>query len=170
MRSLAEMLPATLADELRKDFQIPDLKGQADETSDDFGEEPLVNATAVGSETITGQTKINRPVIELVVQNVKGMKKWHFRQGDADHFPSVPHGHENNMDWPVCDPYTGRVYDGEREELQSNRLSRKVRIALWKDPKFRAFALKTIIWHETAFPYRPIRVKRPHRLPRIFRH
>jgi hypothetical protein len=139
------------------------------EQDEDNGAEASINALEDGGNA-GNRGASSPPVLELVVQNVRGMSRWHFRKTDPDHFPSVPHGHEDNLDWPVCDPYTGRVYDGDREELQNGRLSRKTRIALWKDAKFRAFALAAIMYHENAFPYRPIRVRRPHRLPTIFRH
>jgi hypothetical protein len=168
MRSLADMLPDQLAALLRQEMGLDDRRsfGEQDE---DNGAEASINALEDGGNA-GNRGASSPPVLELVVQNVRGMSRWHFRKTDPDHFPSVPHGHEDNLDWPVCDPYTGRVYDGDREELQNGRLSRKTRIALWKDAKFRAFALAAIMYHENAFPYRPIRVRRPHRLPTIFRH
>lgn len=169
MRSLADMLPYQLADSFRQDIDLAESQSSGGEQREDTEGEALI--TAIESDGGSrGRGTSSPPVLELVVRNIKGMSRWHFRKTDPDHFPSVPHGHEDNMDWPVCDPYTGRVYDGEREELQDRRLSRKTRIALWKDAKFRAFALTAIMYHENAFPYRPIRVRRPHRLPTIFRH
>jgi hypothetical protein len=166
MRSLADMLPYQLAVSLRQAIGLDESHFSDDEQREDTEGEALVTAI----ESDGGSRGRSTPVLEFVVQNINGMSRWYFRKTDPDHFPSVPHGHDDNMDWPVCDPYTGRVYDGKRNELQNRRLSRKTRIALWKDAKFRAFALTAIMYHENAFPYRPIRVRRPHRLPTIFRH
>lgn len=169
MRSLADMLPDQLAASLRREIGVDDGPSPAGKQREDTESETLIRA--IEEEGSTRQRgAASPPMLELVVQNVRGMSRWHFRKTDPDHFPSVPHGHEDNMDWPVCDPYTGRVYDGDREELQDRRLSRKTRIVLWKDAKFRAFALASIMYHEDTFRYRPIRVRRPHRLPTIFRH
>jgi hypothetical protein len=166
MRSLADMLPDQLAVSLRQAIGLDESHFSDDEQREDTEGEALVTAI----ESDGGSRERNTPVLEFVVRNINGMSRWYFRKADPDHFPSVPHGHDDNMDWPVCDPYTGRVYDGKRNELQNRRLSRKTRIALWKDAKFRTFALAAIMYHENAFPYRPIRVRYPHRLPTIFRH
>lgn len=108
------------------------------------------------------------PVMELVVHGVKGMKKWVFHELDEDPHPSVPHGHEYGKDHPKCDPYTGIVYDSRRKEITTERLSRKTRIALWSDPKFREFALKAVVWYEDTHPYYAFRVRHPRRLPRFW--
>lgn len=168
MRSLADMLPYQFAESLRREIGSND-QHPAGEQYEATEQEALIRVIKDDGSSKEHATSF-RPALELVVQNVRGMCRWHFRKTDPDHFPSVPHGHEDNMDWPVCDPYTGRVYDGNREEMQSRRLSRKTRVALWKDVKFRTFALTAIIHHENTFSYRPIRVRRPHRLPTIFRH
>lgn len=81
-------------------------------------------------ERIGSRREVAPPlVMELIVQNVKGMKKWVFHEFDADPHPSVPHGHEFGKKHPKCDPYTGYVYDAQRRETDE-RLSRKTRIAL----------------------------------------
>lgn len=107
------------------------------------------------------------PVLQLIVHGVSGMKKWVFHEYDEDPHPSVPHGHEYGNDHPKCDPYTGRVYDTHRREITRERFSRKTRIALWRDPKFREFALKAIIWYEDHHPYYSFRVTHPRRLPKF---
>ena len=109
------------------------------------------------------------PVMELVVHGIKGLKKWVFHEFDEDPHPSVPHGHEHGNAHPKCDPYTGFVYDSHRKEVTTERLSRKTRIALWSDPKFREFALKAIIWYESTHPNYVFRVRHPRRLPRFRR-
>lgn len=106
-------------------------------------------------------------VMQLIVQGVGGMKKWVFHEYDEDPHPSVPHGHENGMSHPKCDPYTGIVYDFHRREMPRERLSRKTRTALWRNPKFREFALKAIIWYEHYHPYYSWRVLHPRRLPKF---
>lgn len=105
------------------------------------------------------------PVMQLVVHGVGGMKKWLFHEFDEDPHPSIPHGHEHGRDHPKCDPYTGKVYDSHRREINKERLTCKTRIALWRDPKFREFALKAIIWYEDNHPYYSFRVAHPRRLP-----
>jgi len=105
------------------------------------------------------------PVMQLIVHGVGGTKKWVFHEFDEDPHPSIPHGHEHGKDHPKCDPYTGKVYDSHRREISKERLNRKTRIALWRDPKFREFALKAIIWYEEHHPYHSFRVAHPRRLP-----
>lgn len=107
------------------------------------------------------------PVMHLVVHGVDGMKKWVFHEFDADPHPSVPHGHEHGNKHPKCDPYTGRVYDAHRKEITKDRLSRQTRISLWRNPKFREFALKAIIWYGEQYPYYSFRVPHPRRLPKF---
>lgn len=107
------------------------------------------------------------PVIQLIVHGVRGMKKWVFHEFDHDPYPSIPHGHEYGMDHPKCDPYTGKVYDAHRREVSKERLCRRTRIALWSDPKFREFALKSIIWYEDHHSHYLFRVSHPRRLPRF---
>jgi hypothetical protein len=122
-----------------------------------------------------GARRADEPVIpaaaamHLFVSSVAGMKQWTFHKFDRDPFPSVPHGHQHKLKHPKCDPYTGRVYDGHREEVQGERLSNKTRIALWKDPDFREFALKAITWYEHEYPNYRFRVAHPYRLPRVKR-
>lgn len=107
------------------------------------------------------------PVMQLIVHGLGGLKKWVFHEYDEDPYPSVPHGHENGNSYPKANPYTGRVYDSYRKEITRERLSRKTRVALWGDPKFREFALKAIIWHEDHHPYHSSRVAHPRRLPKF---
>lgn len=107
------------------------------------------------------------PELSLIINNIAGMKKWVFHPFDEDPHPSIPHGHEHGKNHPKCDPYTGKVYDSRSVELVKDRLSRKTRIALWSDPRFREFALKAIIWYQEHHPYYSFRVARPMRLPRF---
>lgn len=109
------------------------------------------------------------PILQLIVHSVAGMKKWIFHEFDEDPYPSVPHGHEWGQKHPKCDPYNGRVYDKHRNEVVRERLSRKTRIALWKDQSFREFALKAIAWYQSEHPYFSFRVAHPLRVPRFRR-
>lgn len=108
--------------------------------------------------------------LQLIVRGVSGMKKWIFHEHDADCHPSIPHGHEHQKHHSKCDPYTGKVYDARRREIAHERISRQVRIALWRDSKFREFAMKSIIWYENSYPYYKFRVPNPRRLPRRRAH
>lgn len=132
--------------------------------------ETFVTLARVGSakRQRTSASQVVPPlVIHLVVRSVVGMKRWVFHEYDEDPFPSVPHGHENGKKNPKCDPYTGRVYDSHRNEIQRDRLARRTLVELWQHDKFREFALKSIIWYEEAHPFYTFRVNHPRRLPRF---
>lgn len=92
-----------------------------------------------------------------------GLSQWFFHQGDADFFPSIPHGHTTSGRRRKLDAYRGWIY---REDKQDGREPRWKIIALWNDEKFRAFASTAIAYYVSEFPRYGWRVPNPMRLPR----
>lgn len=89
------------------------------------------------------------------------LKGWHFRPGDADYFPSVPHGHRDKR---KLDAYLGWIYKGSK---QTGRLQRRSIIELWNVEKFRHEATEAIKYYLTNHPhYKGWRVSDPLILPR----
>ncbi|MCS2172637.1 hypothetical protein MUU46_20345 [Scandinavium sp. TWS1a] len=64
--------------------------------------------------------------------------KWLFTVGDADCFPSVPHGHykRKTKPWPKLNPYIGVVFSSMQTEDVSSRLTKKEMKLLWNESKF----------------------------------
>ena len=97
--------------------------------------------------------------------NVKGLREWFFRPGDPDYFPSIPHGHWNNKDFPKLDAYLGWVYDCFGAQIR--RESRSSIITLWNDRKFRIEAAKAVGYYLQTYPtYSGWRVANPLILPK----
>jgi hypothetical protein len=74
-------------------------------------------------------------------------RTWDFHKGDADPYPSIPHGHavvgNRAEEHPKLDAYLGHVYDGSGRIV--TRESRTAIIALWNDEKFRTFAFAALV-------------------------
>lgn len=173
MVCLAEMLDpdSKVYDEIRymvrgELIEPTDLEENSDSQVDRIDIELSVKTQGRLGNGLRGAFADQQPVINLIIHSIKGVNKWEFHQNDVDPNPSVPHGHKGRRDHPKCDPYTGRVYDRRRNEIVSERLKRKTRVALWNNSKFREFALKAIMWYEEVHPYYTFRVPNPRRLPR----
>lgn len=95
--------------------------------------------------------------------NAGGLKDWYFRPGDADFFPSIPHGHWQNLGQPKLDAYLGWTYVGSK---QTGRISRDAIVALWNDETFRKIALQAIDFYCDFAPRYKWRVPNPRALPR----
>lgn len=68
-------------------------------------------------------------------------KDWDFHKGDADPYPSVPHGHDHTDSRRKLHAYRGFIYlQGEPD----GRQPRDAIIRLWNDVRFRAFAYEAI--------------------------
>ena len=80
--------------------------------------------------------------------------KWVFTIGDADCYPSVPHGHfqRKTTPWPKLNPYTGGVFVGPHHEDKSRRLSRLEMQMLWNDGEFLSFCHCQIDWYSRFAP------------------
>lgn len=78
--------------------------------------------------------------------------KWVFTIGDADCFPSVPHGHlhKKTNPRPKLNPYTGRVFWDAHNENVSMRLTRAEMKSLWSDSSFVEHCREQVI-HYTEF-------------------
>ena len=84
------------------------------------------------------------PWLELLLIN-----KWMFTIGDADCYPSVPHGHlqKKTREWPKLNPYTGRVFSSVHKEDDSKRLSKLEMKTIWNDSKFVDHCREQILWY-----------------------
>lgn len=80
--------------------------------------------------------------------------KWVFTVGDADCYPSVPHGHfqKKTNSWPKLNPYTGRVFSAPHEEDKARRLIKKEMQILWNDGEFLELCHKQINWYSEFAP------------------
>lgn len=87
--------------------------------------------------------------LELLMLN-----QWMFTIGDADCYPSVPHGHykSKTKKWPKLNPYTGRVFSDTHREDSSMRLSKQEMIKLWSDSKFLEHCREQVIWYNNFAP------------------
>ncbi|HHS9528945.1 TPA: hypothetical protein ACTW06_004970 [Raoultella ornithinolytica] len=81
-------------------------------------------------------------------------KKWLFTIGDADCFPSVPHGHyqRKTTPWPKLNPYTGVVHSSMKVEDVPSRLTKREMRILWNDTKFIEECRKQILWYSGFAP------------------
>jgi hypothetical protein len=134
-----------------------DPREESGETSEsreasDF-ERPNVTSQAEG-------TKIDDPAdrwTHLVV-----LTHWVFTVGDADCYPSVPHGHlqKKTNPWPKLNPYTGRVFSSMHTEDKSRRLTRSEMQIIWNDEKFLELCYKQIEWYSEFAPdYQYVKAK-----------
>lgn len=82
------------------------------------------------------------------------LSKWVFTVGDADCYPSVPHGHlqKKTNSWPKLNPYTGRVFSELHEEDKARRLTRSEMQKLWNDVRFLDLCHKQISWYSEFAP------------------
>jgi len=82
------------------------------------------------------------------------LNKWVFTIGDADCYPSVPHGHfqRKTNPWPKLNPYTGRVFVAPHEEDKLRRLTRIDMQMLWNDEQFLSFCRSQIEWYSRFAP------------------
>lgn len=130
---------------------------------DEWGQDPIV--LVKGNENVvSGEPSILYDDHDDYIHFVGGageLKDWHFRPGDADFFPSVPHGHR---DREKLDAYLGWTYEGSK---QTGRLARSSIIELWNIEKFRHQATAAIEYYLTNHPhYNGWRVHDPRILPR----
>lgn len=98
-----------------------------------------------GQSSATGEHKTGAsPWLELLMMN-----QWMFTLGDADCYPSVPHGHykSKTREWPKLDPYTGRVFFDVHKEDASKRLSKKDMIKIWNNSKFIKHCREQVLWY-----------------------
>jgi len=115
--------------------------------SEDSSEE---NRDDEGQSSTTGKHRADVPPwLELLMMN-----QWMFTLGDADCYPSVPHGHfkSKTREWPKLNPYTGRVFSDVHREDVSKRLSKKDMIKIWNDSKFIEHCREQIHWYSDFAP------------------
>jgi hypothetical protein len=99
----------------------------------------------------------NNPVLQIVI-----LKTWYFTGADPDSYPSVPHGHYQNVNrkWPKLNPYTGRVFLGKHREDLRQRLTKNQMRRLWSDEQFKDFCriqiLRRAEMNNFAFPVKHI--------------
>lgn len=101
------------------------------------------------------------PLLYLIVQLASD--EWKFHKGDADPYPSVPHGHGKNDERNKLDAYLGYTYI---EKEPNGRLKKSEIITLWNNDKFRDFAREALNHFISGNPNYNFRVGKPLRLPR----
>jgi hypothetical protein len=104
--------------------------------------------------------------IHFIPSIQSGLNSWEFHKGDADPFPTVPHGHFLKHKKKKLDPYRGFVYELGK---QVDRVRRDCTVALWNDRMFRRFAREAIEHFMGSNPRWRWDVREPRRLPRIRR-
>ena len=89
------------------------------------------------------------PWLELLLMN-----KWMFTIGDADCYPSVPHGHfqRKTKEWPKLNPYTGRVFADVHNEDNSKRLNKLDMQIIWNDSNFIEHCREQVLWYSHFAP------------------
>ncbi|WP_041852928.1 hypothetical protein [Vibrio antiquarius] len=101
----------------------------------------LEEVNGLTSQTSTSQNDVRDESLSLLA-----LKKWMFTIGDADCFPSVPHGHLNNKNGKTkLNPYTGYIINKDKKEI--DRLTKAEMYVLWSDPKFRNHCREQINWY-----------------------
>jgi hypothetical protein len=82
------------------------------------------------------------------------LSEWMFTVGDADCYPSVPHGHYKSKTraWPKLNPYTGRAFSSAHNEDKGKRLDKKGMIKLWNSPKFIEHCREQVLWYSNFAP------------------
>lgn len=112
----------------------------------EFGSDGKVSACSPQRRTVGLPSDVSgsSPVLELVVSKSKGglERSWKFHKGDADPYPSIPHGHEEVKGKIKLDAYRGWVY-GESGK-RYGRESRRAIVKLWNNGKFRSFSLEAL--------------------------
>ncbi|MGX9688652.1 hypothetical protein ACTQ9L_16120 [Deinococcus wulumuqiensis] len=93
----------------------------------------------------------DEPLVMHFTMNTPGMpvRRWDFHLTDADHFPSVPHGHKSDRHDVTLHAYQGFIYEKRRE---TNRASRASIIALWNNDDFREFAKRALEYFVATHP------------------
>ena len=72
---------------------------------------------------------------------------WLFHKGDADFFPSVPHGHDGKLKLSTVN---GAIYNAHGEKV--DHISSKDMKRLKTNPKFKKFAIEHIQWYRASYP------------------
>ncbi|MDO6612279.1 hypothetical protein Q4601_06945 [Shewanella sp. 1_MG-2023] len=126
--------------------RVPDPRVTSDENSEPLSEESSEeNNSDERQSSATEKHKYDDPPwLELLMMN-----QWMFTLGDADCYPSVPHGHykSKTREWPKLNPYTGRAFSDVHREDVSKRLSKKDMIKLWNDSKFIEHCREQVLWY-----------------------
>lgn len=131
--------------------RVSDPRGADDINSEQFSEENSAQNSSdkISSSAIDECNTDDSPWLELLMLN-----KWMFTLGDADCYPSVPHGHFQNKTsaWPKLNPYTGRVFSDVHKEDVNKRLGKKDMITLWNDSKFIEHCREQVHWYSGFAP------------------
>lgn len=132
-------------------YRIPDPRATSHENHGSLSEGSYEEH---GSEKVklnaTGEPGTDVPPwLELLMMN-----QWMFTIGDADCYPSVPHGHYKSKvrEWPKLNPYTGRVFFDIHKEDSSKRLNKNDMITLWNDSRFIEHCRKQVHWYSNFAP------------------
>lgn len=131
--------------------RIPDPRVKRHENDEPLSDESFEEHRCDKAEaSATGEPRTDVPPwLELLM-----MKQWMFTIGDADCYPSVPHGHymSKTREWPKLNPYTGRVFSDVHKEDASKRLSKKNMVKLWNDSRFIEHCREQVLWYSDFAP------------------
>jgi len=121
--------------------------GDYDTSIDEIDKKYQEERGTLGSACEQGANE--RDWLELLMMN-----RWMFTIGDADCYPSVPHGHykSKTKKWPKLNPYTGRVFLDVHREDSSVRLNKRDMVNLWNDSKFIEHCRAQVIWYNNFAP------------------
>lgn len=99
--------------------------------------------------------KSENEILHYITKSTGKISKWHFIIGDADYFPSIPHGHSVKNRNIKLDSYLGYFYNVSNKGTKvfvAGRENRQYIIDLWNDKSFRSFARDHINWYLITFP------------------
>lgn len=137
---------------------------------DDWPNDPEQEAENAGAPLVKSRSSFadgtddEEPIfIHFIPSMQSGLSSWEFHKGDADPFPTVPHGHSLKHRKRKLDPYRGFVYELGK---QVDRVKRDCTVALWNDRMFRRFAREAIEHFVGSRPGWKWKVREPMRLPR----
>jgi hypothetical protein len=106
-------------------------------------------------ESINYQGDEDNPTLKFTTPKTGKISKWKFTKGDADFFPSIPHGHATINQKIKLDCYQGyyfNVINSNNKAMSIGRETRQYIIDLWNNDKFRAFAIDQIDWYLMQYP------------------
>jgi hypothetical protein len=121
------------------------------------------SAEGRGGSLERGRPREPPPFLYWTCSHIRGMSEWVCHKGDADPFPSVPHGHHVKRRPRKLDVYRGWIFDNG---VSAGRLRRDHIVNLWNDGSFRSFAREALQHFIRANPKYQFPVRDPLRLPR----
>lgn len=142
---------ATWLSDRNEDMRDPRLANDEEDTPRQRAEPVEERGARGGARSRGGQGEGDdeSPYMQFLALNT-----WMFTVGDADCYPSVPHGHfkRKTNEWPKLNPYIGRVFSAMHTEDISARLTRAEMKALWNDERFVEHCRQQVLWYSDFAP------------------